>query len=72
MKDEKKKKELKQIANLAMIAAAASGVGCIDPSVITGFFGGGELVTHAISAIKPIADTLKHVAIFNAATTGMK
>ena len=72
MKDDKKKKDLKQIANLAMIAAAASGIGYIDPSVITGFWGGGELVTHAISAIKPIADTLKHVAIFKAATTGMK
>ncbi len=72
MKDEKKKKELKQIANLAMIAAAASGIGYIEPSVITGFLGGGEILTHAISAIKPIADTLKHVAIFKAATTGMK
>ena len=72
LKDEKKKKELKQIANLAMIAAAASGVGYVDPSVITNLLGGGELLTHAISAIKPIADTLKHVAIFKAATTGMK
>lgn len=72
IKDEKKKKDLKQIANLALIAAAASGIGYIDPSVITGFLGGGEILTHAISAIKPIADTLKHVAIFKAATTGMK
>ncbi len=72
MKDEKKKKELKQIANLAMIAMAASGIGYIDPSVITNFLGGGEILTHAVSAIKPIADTLKHVAIFKAATTGMK
>ena len=72
IKDEKKKKELKQIANLAMLAASASCIGYIDPSFITGFLGGGDIITHAISAIKPIADTLKHVAIFKAATTGMK
>jgi len=71
LKNEKKKKQLKQILSFATIAIAASTAGTIDPSAITGLLGGGEIVNRTIPVLKSIADTLKHVAIFKAATTGL-
>ena len=71
LKDEKKKQQLKQIASLATIAVTVSTAGAVDPSVITGVLGNSEIVTHVIPMMKSVADTLKHVAIFKAATIGL-
>ena len=72
LKDEKRKQQLKTIAQLATIAAAASGISVIAPDVITELFGKSETISKISSAVVSAANTLKHVAVFKAATTGFK
>lgn len=72
LKDEKKKQQIKMLAQLVAVGAAAAGISGISPDVIAGFFGGGSLASTFSSGLLSVADTLKHVAIFKAATNGMK
>ena len=72
IKDEKRKSQLKSLANLVLIAVGASGFESLGGDMLGHIFGSGETMTKVTSALCGIAKTVKHVSILKAATTGMK
>ena len=72
IKDEKRKSQLKSLANLVLIAAGATGFEFLGGDILGKMFGSGETMTKVTSALCGIARTVKHVSILKAATTGMK
>lgn len=70
--EEKRKRQLKTIAGLAAMAAAASLGGFVSPDMITGLLGSGVNADAVVSGIKNITSTLNHFAVFKAASMSLK
>ena len=72
IKDEKRKSQLKSLANLVVVAIGATGFEYLGGDMLSKFFGSGETISKVTSALCGVAKTVKHVSILKAATTGMK
>lgn len=72
IKDEKKKQQMQTLATLATVAAACAGFGGISPDSIATLLGGSDTALKFSNGVISVVDTLKHVAIFKAATTGIQ
>lgn len=70
--DEKRKRQLKTIAGLTVMAATASCGGFVTPDMITGLLGSGVNAGAVVSGIKNITSTLNHFAVFKAASISLK